>query len=108
MLAKLEQYKKTPRKRPDWANMMKEIEVGKTLRRVETNDRSRPILPKSKAKGKVLAGQTTFMPTDDTTIDGDPLKEVVIPRSSNHFPIFHFRFAIQIGSVNPKSFFFVI
>ena len=82
VIAQLERYKKTPRKRPDWASMMKEIESGKKLKRVETNDRSRPILPKAKAKGKVLSGQTTFMPTDDTTIDGDPLKEVVIP--TNH------------------------
>lgn len=66
---------------------MKEIETGKQLRRVETNDRSRPILPKTKAKGKVLSGQTTFMPTDDTTIDGDPLKEVVISITSSSISI---------------------
>ncbi|XP_046645761.1 DNA ligase 1-like isoform X2 [Daphnia pulicaria] len=51
---KLEKYKKTPRKRPDWASMMKEIEVGKQLKRVQTNDRSRPILPQAKAKGKFV------------------------------------------------------
>lgn len=76
--AKLEQYKKTPRKRPDWASMMKEIEVGKQLKRVQTNDRSKPILPQSKAKGKVLPGQT-FTPItcpDDTTTDANT-KEVV-------------------------------
>lgn len=72
---KLEQYKKTPRKRPDWASMMKEIEVGKQLRRVQTNDRSRPILPQAKAKGKVLPGQT-FTPI--TCLDDDAnTKEVV-------------------------------
>jgi len=53
-VAKLEKYRKTPRKRPDWATMMKEIEEGKKLRRVVTNDRSKPILPKSKAKGKFV------------------------------------------------------
>lgn len=75
---KLEQYKKTPRKRPDWASMMKEIEVGKQLRRVQTNDRSKPILPQAKAKGKVLPGQS-FTPItcpDDTANDANT-KEVV-------------------------------
>jgi len=67
--AKLEQYRKTPRKRPDWGTMMKEIEEGKTLRRVVTNDRSKPILPKSKAKGKVLHGQISV--TGPITGSGD-------------------------------------
>ena len=55
--------------------MMKEIEVGKQLKRVQTNDRSRPILPQAKAKGKVLPGQT-FTPI--TCLDDDAnTKEVV-------------------------------
>jgi len=52
--------------------MMKEIEEGKKLRRVETNDRSKPILPKSKAKGKVLHGQLSVSGptgTGDQAID---------------------------------------
>jgi len=49
--------------------MMKEIEEGKTLRRVVTNDRSKPILPKSKAKGKVLHGQISV--TGPITGTGD-------------------------------------
>ena len=78
--AKLEALRKTPRKRPDWASMMKEIEVGKQLRRVQTNDRSRPILPQSKAKGKVLPGKP-FTPLADESADDTNTKEVVITRS---------------------------
>ena len=72
VIMRLDSLRKTPRKRPDWASMMKEIESGKsrTLRRVETNDRSKPILPKVKAKGKVLNGQT--LPTwSDDPADGE-------------------------------------
>ena len=80
---KLEKIRKTPRKRPDWASMMKEIESGKKLKRVQTNDRSQPILPKSKAKGKVVHGQTLPITTcSDDTADGDMnTKEVVKPTS---------------------------
>lgn len=63
--------------------MMKEIEVGKQLRRVQTNDRSKPILPQAKAKGKVLPGQT-FTPItcpDDTSGDANT-KEVVNQRTN--------------------------
>lgn len=74
--AKLEQFRKTPRKRPDWASMMKEIEVGKQLRRVQTNDRSKPILPQAKAKGKVLPGQT-FTPITCSDDNDAHTKEVV-------------------------------
>jgi hypothetical protein len=79
---KLEQIRKTPRKRPDWASMMKEIESGKKLKRVQTNDRSQPILPKSKAKGKVVHGQTLPITTcsDDTGIDGDMNTKEVVKR----------------------------
>ena len=82
----MEKYKKTPRKRPDWASMMKEIEVGKQLKRVQTNDRSRPILPQAKAKGKVLPGQT-FTPI--TCLDDDAnTKEVVNNQSRLVYAIF--------------------
>ena len=61
--------------------MMKEIEVGKQLKRVQTNDRSRPILPQAKAKGKVLPGQT-FTPI--TCLDDDAnTKEVVNNQSQS-------------------------
>ncbi|XP_017790610.1 PREDICTED: trichohyalin isoform X3 [Habropoda laboriosa] len=41
---KLEMLKQRPRKRPDWASMMKEVESGKTLRHVKCNDRSAPLI----------------------------------------------------------------
>lgn len=41
---KLEMLKSRPRKRPDWACMMKELESGKKLRHVKCNDRSAPII----------------------------------------------------------------
>lgn len=40
----LEKLKTRPRRRPDWSDMMKEVESGRKLRHVETNDRSKPIL----------------------------------------------------------------
>lgn len=36
--------KQRPRKRPDWASMMKEVESGKTLKHVKCNDRSAPLI----------------------------------------------------------------
>lgn len=40
----LEKLKSRPRKRPDWSDMMKEVESGRKLRHVECNDRSNPVL----------------------------------------------------------------
>lgn len=40
----LERLKNRPRKRPDWSDMMKEVESGRKLRHVQCNDRSQPIL----------------------------------------------------------------
>lgn len=40
----LEMLKSRPRKRPDWACMMKDIESGKKLRHVTCNDRSAPLI----------------------------------------------------------------
>ncbi|XP_030568104.1 DNA ligase 1 isoform X3 [Drosophila novamexicana] len=40
----LEKLKTRPRRRPDWSEMMKEVESGKKLRHVACNDRSQPIL----------------------------------------------------------------
>lgn len=42
--ATLEKLKSRPRKRPDWSDMMKEVEQGRKLRHVQCNDRSNPIL----------------------------------------------------------------
>ncbi|XP_055634638.1 titin isoform X2 [Toxorhynchites rutilus septentrionalis] len=40
----VDKLKKRPRKRPDWSDMMKEVEQGRKLRHVECNDRSKPII----------------------------------------------------------------
>ncbi|XP_051175801.1 uncharacterized protein LOC127290972 isoform X2 [Leptopilina boulardi] len=40
----IEMLKSRPRKRPDWACMMKEVESGKKLRHVKCNDRSAPLI----------------------------------------------------------------
>ncbi|XP_023178457.1 tropomyosin-1, isoforms 9A/A/B isoform X4 [Drosophila hydei] len=40
----LEKLKSRPRRRPDWSEMMKEVESGKKLRHVACNDRSQPVL----------------------------------------------------------------
>lgn len=42
--AMIEKLKSRPRRRPDWSDMMKEVEGGKKLKHVECNDRSQPIL----------------------------------------------------------------
>ena len=36
--------KSRPRKRPDWACMMKELEGGRELKHVQCNDRSAPLI----------------------------------------------------------------
>lgn len=51
--AKLEALRSRPRRRPDWSDMMKEVESGKKLKHVQCNDRSAPVLPQMKAKGQV-------------------------------------------------------
>lgn len=51
---KIELLKKAPKKRPDWAGMMKEIEKGRKLNHVECNDRSKPMISKLKSRGRVI------------------------------------------------------
>ncbi|KAG6446815.1 hypothetical protein O3G_MSEX004591 [Manduca sexta] len=46
-LKRIEQLRSRPRKRPDWSDMMKEVEQGKKLRHVECNDRSSPIITRA-------------------------------------------------------------
>ncbi|KAJ8678248.1 hypothetical protein QAD02_014035 [Eretmocerus hayati] len=40
----LDTLRSRPRKRPDWASMMKEVEMGTKLRHVTSNDRSAPLI----------------------------------------------------------------
>ncbi|RVE47451.1 hypothetical protein evm_007862 [Chilo suppressalis] len=46
-LKKLENLRSRPRRRPDWSDMMKEVEQGKKLKKVVCNDRSSPIITRS-------------------------------------------------------------
>ncbi|CAG9791476.1 unnamed protein product [Diatraea saccharalis] len=46
-LKKLETLRSRPRRRPDWSDMMKEVEQGKKLKKVVCNDRSSPIITRS-------------------------------------------------------------
>lgn len=50
----LEKLKARPRKRPDWSDMMKEVESGRKLRHVQCNDRSNPILKSESVKGQFV------------------------------------------------------
>lgn len=50
----LEKLKSRPRRRPDWSDMMKEVEEGRKLRHVQCNDRSNPILKSETVKGQFI------------------------------------------------------
>ncbi|XP_077295619.1 sarcomere length short isoform X2 [Arctopsyche grandis] len=51
-IKKIESLKSRPRKRPDWSDMMKEVESGRKLKHVVCNDRSSPIIKVSMVKAK--------------------------------------------------------
>ncbi|KAL4711880.1 hypothetical protein ACJJTC_006049 [Scirpophaga incertulas] len=56
-LKKIESLRSRPRKRPDWSDMMKEVEKGRKLKHVVCNDRSSPIITRSsvvKNKGQFI------------------------------------------------------
>ncbi|VVC36825.1 WH2 domain [Cinara cedri] len=53
-MKKLEGLRSRPRRRPDWSDMMKEVESGKKLKHVECNDRSAPIISSTKSQGQFL------------------------------------------------------
>ncbi|XP_014363173.2 glutamic acid-rich protein isoform X2 [Papilio machaon] len=56
-LKKIESLRSRPRKRPDWSDMMKEVEQGRKLKHVVCNDRSSPIITRSavvKNKGQFI------------------------------------------------------
>jgi hypothetical protein len=53
---KVEKFRQRPRKRPDWGALMKDLEskeIKEKLRKVATNDRSAPLLPRMKSRGQV-------------------------------------------------------
>ncbi|XP_018560972.1 DNA ligase 1 isoform X2 [Anoplophora glabripennis] len=47
--AKLDKLRSRPKNRPDWNNLLQEIESKKKLKHVVCNDRSQPLLPEAKA-----------------------------------------------------------
>ncbi|BES90769.1 Hypothetical protein NTJ_03576 [Nesidiocoris tenuis] len=51
---KLDALRSRPRRRPDWTDMMKEVESGIKLKHIQCNDRSAPIIPKTKTKGQFV------------------------------------------------------
>ncbi|XP_015512527.2 DNA ligase 1 isoform X1 [Neodiprion lecontei] len=57
----IEALKSRPRKRPDWACMMKEVESGKKLKKVKCNDRSAPILERVNKVVEDPAGNAHFV-----------------------------------------------
>lgn len=72
-LKKLESLKSRPRKRPDWSDMMKEVEQGKKLKHVVCNDRSSPVITRnSVVKNK---GQFIFE-SEKPNAHNDLLKEI--------------------------------
>lgn len=65
---KLEALRSRPRRRPDWTDMMKEVESGRKLRHVECNDRSAPIIPQEKTKGQVRNNSVLAFTSDDNRL----------------------------------------
>ncbi|CAG9821386.1 unnamed protein product [Phaedon cochleariae] len=47
--SRLDKLKSRPKNRPDWSNLLQEIESKKQLKHVVCNDRSQPLLPEAKA-----------------------------------------------------------
>ncbi|CAH1972888.1 unnamed protein product [Acanthoscelides obtectus] len=47
--SRLDKLRSRPKNRPDWNNLLKEIESKKKLKHVVCNDRSQPLLPEAKA-----------------------------------------------------------
>lgn len=69
----LNKLKTRPRKRPDWSDMMKEVETGLKLRHVETNDRSKPIL-KSESITKIK--DTFVYESEKDNVHNELLKQI--------------------------------
>ncbi|XP_018364334.1 PREDICTED: ABC transporter F family member 4 [Trachymyrmex cornetzi] len=60
-MQKLDILKSRPRKRPDWASMMKEVESGKRLKHVKCNDRSAPLIERVNKVTADPAGKAHFV-----------------------------------------------
>ncbi|XP_017762545.1 PREDICTED: glutamic acid-rich protein isoform X2 [Eufriesea mexicana] len=74
---KLEMLKQRPRKRPDWASMMKEVESGKTLRHVKCNDRSAPLIERVNKVTADPAGKAHFVfESEKSNMHNELLKQI--------------------------------
>ncbi|XP_076641830.1 uncharacterized protein LOC143352822 isoform X2 [Halictus rubicundus] len=74
---KLEMLKSRPRKRPDWASMMKEVESGKRLRHVKCNDRSAPLIERVNKVMADPAGKTQFVfESEKSNMHNELLKQI--------------------------------
>ncbi|XP_070168991.1 glutamic acid-rich protein isoform X2 [Polyergus mexicanus] len=76
-MQKLEALKSRPRKRPDWASMMKEVENGKPLRHVKCNDRSAPLIERVNKVTADPAGKAHFVfESEKSNIHNQLLKQI--------------------------------
>ncbi|XP_076676665.1 uncharacterized protein LOC143373360 isoform X1 [Andrena cerasifolii] len=76
---KLEMLKSRPRKRPDWASMMKELESGKTLRHVQCNDRSAPLIERVDKVTADPAGKAHFVfESEKSNMHNELLKQIQV------------------------------
>ncbi|KOX73608.1 hypothetical protein WN51_13685 [Melipona quadrifasciata] len=74
---KLEMLKQRPRKRPDWASMMKEVESGKKLRHVKCNDRSAPLIERVNKVTADPAGKAHFVfESEKSNMHNELLKQI--------------------------------
>ncbi|XP_076375879.1 uncharacterized protein LOC143259022 isoform X2 [Megalopta genalis] len=74
---KLEMLKSRPRKRPDWASMMKEVESGKRLRHVKCNDRSAPLIERVDKVTADPAGKAHFVfESEKSNMHNELLKQI--------------------------------
>lgn len=79
---RVEALKKRPTKRPDWNDLMQEIEKYRCksgmLNKVQTNDRSKPMLSKSKVKGVFV------YESEKDSKEADILKEIAQGQKLRH------------------------
>ncbi|XP_011158737.1 DNA ligase 1 isoform X2 [Solenopsis invicta] len=78
-MQKLEILKSRPRKRPDWACMMKEVESGKTLKHVKCNDRSAPLIERVNKVTADPAGKAHFVfESEKSNMHNQLLKQIQV------------------------------
>lgn len=66
-------YRSRPKNRPDWNNLLQEIESKKKLKHVVCNDRSQPLLPEAKAPDEHF-----LYKSEEPNVHNELLKQVMI------------------------------